>query len=82
MKKVFAGMALLVVLIAAALWFLVYSLDAVLEAAIERYGSEATGVPVAVGVVRISLRSGEAGIEDLVIGSPEGFRAASTFTRW
>ena len=79
MKKVFAGLALLVVLAAAALWFLVYSLDAVIEAAIERYGSEATGVAVAVGAVRISLRDGEGGIEDLVIGSPEGFRAASTF---
>jgi hypothetical protein len=79
MKKVFAGLALLVVLTAAALWFLVYSLDAVIEVAIERYGSEATGVPVAVGAVRISLRDGEGGIEDLVIGSPEGFRAASTF---
>jgi hypothetical protein len=79
MKKVFWGVALLVVLAAAALWFLVCSLDAVIEAAIERYGSEATGVPVAVGGVRISLRDGEGDIEDLVIGSPEGFRAASTF---
>ena len=49
------------------------------ETAIERYGSEATGVSVAVGAVRISLRDGEGSIEDLVIGSPEGFRAASTF---
>lgn len=79
MKKVFAGVVVLVVLAAAALWFLVYSLDAVVEAAIERYGSEATGVPVAVGAVRISLRGGEGGIEDLVIGSPDGFRAPSTF---
>ena len=79
MKKIFAGVALLVVLAAAALWLLVCSLDAVIEAAIERYGSEATGVPVAVGAVRISLRGGEGSIEDLVIGSPEGFRAASTF---
>jgi hypothetical protein len=79
MKKVFWGVALLVVLAAAALWFLVCSLDAVIEAAIERYGSEATGVPVAVGAVRISLRDGEGDIEDLVIGSPEGFRAANTF---
>lgn len=79
MKKVFAGVALLVVLVAAALWYVIDSLDALVEAAIERYGSEATGVSVAVGAVRISLRDGEGGIEDLVIGSPEGFRAANTF---
>lgn len=79
MKKVFAGAAVLVLLAAAALWFLVCSLDAVIEAAIERYGSEATGAPVSVGAVRISLRSGEGHIEKLVIGSPEGFKAESTF---
>jgi hypothetical protein len=79
MKKILVGLALLVVLAAGALWYVINSLDALIEAAIERYGSEATGVSVSVGAVRISLREGVGSIEDLVIGSPEGFRADNTF---
>jgi hypothetical protein len=79
MKKVLAGAVLFVVLATAALWLLICSLDPMIEAAIEGYGSEATGAPVTVGAVRFSLRSGEGAIDDLVIGSPEGFRATSSF---
>jgi hypothetical protein len=79
MKKIFVGVALLVVIGAVAVWYVVSSLDAIVEAAIERYGSEATGAPVSVGAVEISLRSGEAGIRGLVIGNPPGFQGPSAF---
>ena len=72
MKKILVGLVVLVVLAAGGLWYVINSLDALIEAAIERYGSEATGVSVSVGAVRISLREGVGSIEDLVIGSPEG----------
>lgn len=79
MKKILVGLALLAVIGAVAVWYVVSSLDAIVEAAIEHYGAEATGAPVSVGAVEISLRSGEAGIRGLVIGNPPGFEAPSAF---
>jgi len=78
-KKILIGVVLLVVVVAAALFFVMSSLDAIIAAAIEKYGAEATGAPVHVKTVEISLRSGEGSIGGLAIGSPPGFAAAHTF---
>ena len=47
-----------VVIAAVAIYFVVSRLDSLVEAAIERYGTEIAGVPVHVGSVSIALRDG------------------------
>jgi hypothetical protein len=59
--------------IAAAIWFVSSSLDAVVARAIERHGSELTGVAVRVGSVEIDLRSGRGTLRGLSVANPPGF---------
>ena len=55
-----------------ALWAY-YSLDLIVKVALERYGPDVLGVPVKVGDVRISAKSGEGTLRNLEIGTPAGF---------
>lgn len=76
MKKksmLFIALGFLVVLLAAGLFFLLSNLDRIVAAAIEKYGSNATGTPVKVSSVRIKLREGEGSISNLSVGNPGGF---------
>jgi uncharacterized protein involved in outer membrane biogenesis len=74
-----AGVVVAVV-IAAAVYFLLNSLDAIVERAIERYGSEITGTAVRVASVDISLSSGRGTVRGLTVGNPKGFSSDSTFS--
>jgi len=58
----------------AALWAY-YSLDVIVKIALEHYGPDVLGVPVKVGDVRISPKSGEGTLKNLEIGTPAGFSA-------
>jgi hypothetical protein len=49
------------------------SLDSIVKAAIEKYGSEATGTSVEVAGVDIGVREGRATVTGLVVGNPDGF---------
>jgi hypothetical protein len=73
-----AGVAV-VVIGAAAAYFLLTSLDAIVERAIERHGSEITGTAVRVASVDISLSSGRGTVRGLTIANPEGFSSDPTF---
>jgi len=79
MKKVMIGVVLLILVIAAALFFVVQNLDRYVAMLIEEYGSAATGARVDVASVEISLSSGEGRIRGLTIGSPAGFEADQSF---
>jgi hypothetical protein len=72
-----AGTVLLVVLAAL---FVLGRLDAIVKAAIEKYGSAATGTAVRVESVRIRLREGQASFRGLTIGNPAGFREKNAFS--
>jgi hypothetical protein len=69
----------LVVVGAAAVYLVISRLDSIVEAAIEHYGSEATGARVTVQSVELSLRSGEGNIRGVVVGNPKGFKGPSAF---
>lgn len=70
-----------VAVIAVALVFIVLSnLDDIVAAAIERYGSEATGTPVEVEGVRIDLRQGQGSIAGLTVANPAGFSTPHAFS--
>jgi uncharacterized protein involved in outer membrane biogenesis len=55
------------------------SLDSIVEAAIEKYGSEITGTTVTLDEVKISLIDGRGTIRGLSVGNPKGFAAGHSF---
>ncbi len=76
MKKrtvVLVGLGIIVILLAAGIFFLLSNLDRIVAAVIEEVGSEATGTSVKVSSVRIKLREGEGSIGNLSVGNPRGF---------
>jgi hypothetical protein len=53
------------------------NLNAIVKAAIEKYGSEAAKTPVRVSSVKIKLRSGEGSVLGLTVANPSGFFSPS-----
>ena len=76
-SKVLIAVGIVAVIIAGGLFFLSSNLDRTVAAAIEKYGSEATGTKVEVSSVRIKLKTGEGSIRNLSIGPPPGFSTPS-----
>lgn len=72
-------LVLLVVLVGI-VFYVVSSLDSIVAAAIEKYGSQATQTPVQVSAVNIDLKSGQGAISGLSVGNPAGFSAPHVFT--
>jgi cell division septum initiation protein DivIVA len=81
MKKVILGLMLIIVIaIAGSVYYLLTNLDALVEAAIEKYGSEATQTSVLVDSVKINLTDGAAGITGMTIGNPAGYDLPNAFS--
>lgn len=79
MKKILIGMVVIVIVIAAAIYYVLGNLDSIVESAIEKHGSEALKTSVDVGSVSIQLKEGAAQINDLTIDNPKGFDADYLF---
>jgi len=69
-----------VVIVVAAGVFLFSSLDGLVEAGIEKAGTEVTQTRVEVGGVKLTLSSGEGTITNLQVDSPAGFSRKKIFT--
>ncbi len=81
MKKVIYGLVLIIVIaVAGSIYYLLTNLDAIVEAAIEKYGSEATQTSVLVDSVKINLTEGAADITGLTVGNPAGYDLPNAFT--
>ena len=81
MKKVILGLMLIIVIaIAGSVYYLLTNLDALVEAAIEKYGSEATQTSVLVDSVKKNLTDGAAGITGMTIGNPAGYDLPNAFS--
>lgn len=78
-SKVMIGLGIVAVIIAAGIFLLLSNLDRIVAAAIEKYGSDATGTEVQVSSVRIRLREGEGSIRTLRVGNPAGFSSPTAF---
>lgn len=75
-RNVIVSLILVLFLFAAGgAWWLFMSVDALVKHAIERWGSEITGVSVKVDSVRIKVADGGGVIRGLVVGNPKGFEA-------
>jgi len=80
LKKIGIGLAVLLVLIAGAVWYLFSNLDSLIKTAIETYGSAATQSQVGVDSVKLSISSGEGTISGLDVGNPAGFTSPNALT--
>ena len=80
MNKVIPGLVLVVVFAAIAVYYVLTNLDSLVEAAIEKYGSEATQTSVLVDSVKINLTDGAAGINGLTIANPGGYAQPYAFS--
>lgn len=78
-SKVLIGSGIFLFIVAAALFLLLSGLDRIVAAAIEKYGSEATGTKVGVSSVRIDLKGGKGSIRNLNVGNPPGFSEPDAF---
>ena len=70
----------LVVVIAIVLYFVVSSLDSIIKAAVEKYGSEVTQVDVRLDRAKVSITSGEGALRGLTVGNPSGFETDRAFS--
>ncbi len=73
------GGGVVVVLAVAAVWLLYSSLDSLVRAAVEKYGSEITRTEVRLNEAVISATSGEGVLRGLKMGNPRGFKSDSAF---
>lgn len=81
MKKTILIVGLLIVLaLAGGVYYLLTNLDAIVKAAIEKYGSEATQTAVRVDSVHIELKDGSGDIRGLTVANPPGYSIPHAFT--
>lgn len=78
-SKAFIGLGIFLILVAAGIFLLLSGLDRIVAAAIEKYGSEATGTKVGVSSVRLDLKDGKGSIRNLSVGNPPGFSTPIAF---
>ena len=77
MKKILlTGFVLIVLIVGGVGYWLFFSLDSLVKAGIEKYGSEMMQVSVRVDKVKISLSNGEGVISGMHVGNPKGFKTS------
>jgi uncharacterized protein involved in outer membrane biogenesis len=79
-RVILIALALLLMIAGGATYYLLSSLDSIVEAAIEKYGSLVTGTTVRVSSVRIGLKEGKGTINGLSVDNPKGFSMPYAFT--
>lgn len=81
MKKVILGIIVVVILaIGGGIYYAVSNLDALVKAAIEKFGSETTQTAVRVEKVQIRLAEGNGAIYGLTVANPGGFTQKQAFS--
>ncbi len=79
-SKVLIALAVVVIAVIVVFFFVLANIDAIVKAAIEKYGSAATGTNVRVSKVEIKLKAGEGSISGLSVGNPSGFSTPAAFS--
>ena len=79
MKKIFIGfLVIFLVIISVALYGASKS-GTIIRQAVEDFAPEVTGAPVSLANVNVSLLGGTAGLSDLRVGNPKGFKSDYAF---
>lgn len=70
----------LIIAVAGGIYYLVTNLDSLIEAAVEKFGTEAITTPVEVDRVATRLSQGSASIHGVTIANPDGFSLPHAFS--
>jgi len=79
MKKLLIAVGVLVLLVVIAVVVVASQAGSLIRNGVESYGPEITGTSVTLSGVDVSLLSGNASINNLVIGNPKGFKSSEAF---
>ena len=80
-KKIAAGViAIIVIAIAFAVFYLLSNLNSLVAEAIEIHGGNVTDTSVGVSGVDISIREGRGSIKGLTVANPDGFKKGNAFS--
>lgn len=78
-KKIGIFVVVILLVLAAGVFFLVGNLDSLVKKAIEKYGSEAAGTKVTVSSVHIDLGQARGTVDGLAVANPNGFTGKILF---
>ncbi len=73
------GGGVVILLIAGGAYFLFSNLGDIIQAAVEKYGSEITQAEVKLAKVELDLTSGKGTLRGFKVGNPKGFQTPSAF---
>jgi len=79
MKKLLIAVGAIVVIVIGVLAYGASQSGSLIKAAVLEYAPKATGADVTLGGVNVSFMSGNAGLTDLTVGNPAGFKSAHAF---
>jgi len=79
MKKIIIAVGVLVIIIIAAVFFLVGNLDTIIKKGVETAGPKILKAPVTLDDVEISVSSGTGELKGLTIGNPSGYKTDYAF---
>jgi uncharacterized protein involved in outer membrane biogenesis len=79
MRKLLIGIVVLVLILVIAVVVIASQAGNLIERGVETYGPEITGTSVTLSDVDISLLSGHASINNLMVGNPKGFKTDHAF---
>jgi len=79
MKKLLIAVGILILLVVIAVVVVTSQAGSLIKDGVETYGPDITGTPVTLSGVSVSLLSGSASINNLVVGNPKGFKSSEAF---
>ena len=78
-KKIGIGLAVVIVLIAGGVYFLLSNINGLVQTAVEEAGTRATGVAVTLGNVDIDITGGKGALGNLNVANPSGYQTDYVF---
>lgn len=79
MKKIFIGIAVLLVIIVGVIFYGASQSGIIIREAVLEYAPPATGADVSLDKVKVALLGGSAGLSNLTVGNPKGFKSDYAF---
>jgi len=78
-RSVWIALVVILIIIGGGIYYVLTNINAIVEGAIEKYGSRVVGTSVEVASVDINLRAGEGSLSGFRIANPPGFPSSHAF---
>ena len=79
MKKIFIGIAVILVIVIGVVFYGASQSGSIIREAVLEYAPPATGADVSLDKVNVALLGGSAGLSNLIVGNPKGFKSDYAF---